>query len=138
MKMEDMVIISSDDHVCEPPNMFDNVLSGSLLASAPKNLSDKNGNSYWLYQGNMRGLIGLNAVVGRPYEEYGMEPTSFEQLRKGSYDVHARIDDMDVKRHRRIDVLRQLHRLRRSNVPQGARQKARAAPPASVERLALR
>ena len=96
MKMEDMVIISSDDHVCEPPNMFDNVLSGALLASAPKNLSDKNGNNYWLYQGNMRGLIGLNAVVGRPYEEYGMEPTSFDQLRKGCYDVHARIDDMDV------------------------------------------
>lgn len=40
--------------------------------------------------------VGLNAVVGRPLEEYGMEPSSFEQLRKGVYDVHARIDDMNV------------------------------------------
>jgi len=35
-------------------------------------------------------------VVGRPFEEYGMEPTSLEQMRKGVYDVHARIEDMDV------------------------------------------
>jgi len=40
--------------------------------------------------------VGLNAVVGRPLEEYGMEPNSLEQMRKGVYDVHARIDDMNV------------------------------------------
>lgn len=96
MEINDMVLISTDDHICEPPNMFDNQLSGDLLDSAPKNLTDKNGNNYWFYQGHIRGLIGLNAVVGRPPEEYGMEPTSFDQLRKGCYDVHARIDDMDV------------------------------------------
>jgi predicted TIM-barrel fold metal-dependent hydrolase len=96
MQMNDMVIISTDDHVCEPPELFNNQLSGELLASAPKNKTDKNGNNYWEYQGHIRGLIGLNAVVGRPFEEYGMEPSSFSQLRKGCYDVHARIDDMDV------------------------------------------
>lgn len=96
MHMNDMVIISTDDHICEPPNLFDNQLSGEFLASAPKNKTDANGNNYWEYQGHIRGLIGLNAVVGRPFEEYGMEPSSFSQLRKGCYDVHARIDDMDV------------------------------------------
>jgi predicted TIM-barrel fold metal-dependent hydrolase len=96
VQKNDMVVISADDHICEPPDMFDNVLSGELLASAPKNRTDKNGNNYWTYQGHIRPLIGLNAVVGRPYEEYGMEPSSFAQLRKGCYDVHARIDDMDV------------------------------------------
>jgi hypothetical protein len=96
MEMNDMVLISVDDHVCEPPNIFDNQLSGDLLASAPKNLTDQNGNNYWTYQGNDRPLVGLNAVVGRPFGEYGMEPSSFSQLREGCYDVHARIDDMDV------------------------------------------
>ncbi|HMK86295.1 MAG TPA: amidohydrolase family protein [Steroidobacteraceae bacterium] len=96
MEMNNMVIVSADDHICEPPNMFDNQLSGELLASAPKNLTDRNGNNYWSYQGNVRPLIGLNAVVGRPFEEYGMEPSSFSQLREGCYDVHARVDDMDV------------------------------------------
>ena len=96
MKMNDMVIISTDDHICEPPTMFDRQLSGELLASAPKFKSDRNGKNYWYYQGNIRPSVGLNAVVGRPFDEYGMEPTAIEQLRKGCYDVHARIDDMDV------------------------------------------
>jgi len=34
--------------------------------------------------------------VGRVPEEYGMEPTALEQLRKGVYDVNARIGDMNV------------------------------------------
>jgi predicted TIM-barrel fold metal-dependent hydrolase len=91
-----MVIVSVDDHICEPPNLFDNQVSGELLASAPKLRSDKAGKNYWIYQGYIRPSVGLNAVVGRPFEEYGMEPTALEQLRKGCYDVHARIDDMDV------------------------------------------
>ena len=96
MKMNDMVMISVDDHICEPPNLFDKQLSGDLLASAPKLKTDRNGANFWSYQGIIRPSVGLNAVVGRPFEEYGMEPTSHDQLRKGCYDVHARIDDMDV------------------------------------------
>ncbi|MET0179483.1 MAG: amidohydrolase family protein [Novosphingobium sp.] len=94
--MNDMVLISVDDHICEPPTMFDNQLSGDLLASAPKLRADAEGKNYWEYQGKKKPSIGLNAVVGRPFEEYGMEPTSLEQLRGGCYDVHQRIDDMDV------------------------------------------
>jgi len=96
MNMNDMVIISVDDHICEPPDMFDKHLSGEALKTAPKLLTDKNGKNYWTYQGRNRPSIGLNAVVGRPFEEYGMEPTSLEQLRAGCYNVDARIDDMDV------------------------------------------
>ena len=96
MHMNDMVVISADDHICEPPNMFDNQLSGALLESAPKFRTDKDGTNYWQYQGYIRPSVGLNAVVGRPFEEYGMEPTSLDQLRRGCFDVHARIDDMDA------------------------------------------
>jgi predicted TIM-barrel fold metal-dependent hydrolase len=96
MQMNDMVLISVDDHVCEPPTMFDNHLPPELLASAPKLKVDQHGKNYWEYQGRRKGSVGLNAVVGRPFEEYGMEPTSLDQLRAGCYDVHARIDDMDV------------------------------------------
>jgi predicted TIM-barrel fold metal-dependent hydrolase len=96
MQMNDMVIVSVDDHICEPPTLFDNQLSGELLAAAPKLKTDSQGKNFWQYQGYIRPSIGLNAVVGRPFEEYGMEPTSLDQLREGCYDVHARIDDMDV------------------------------------------
>lgn len=96
MKMNDMVIISVDDHISEPPDLFKNHLSGADLESAPKLVQDLNGKDYWTYQGLNFPSVGLNAVVGKPFEEYGMEPSSMDQLRKGVYDVHARIDDMDV------------------------------------------
>ena len=96
MKMNDMVIISVDDHISEPPDMFDKHLSGANLASAPKLRASQDGTNFWEYQGMKVPSVGLNAVVGRPLEEYGMKPTSFEQLRKGVYEVNARIDDMNV------------------------------------------
>ncbi|HEY0913264.1 MAG TPA: hypothetical protein VGE22_00210, partial [Solimonas sp.] len=83
MKMNDMVLISVDDHISEPPDMFKAHLSGADLQSAPTLHVAPNGTTYWEYQGLKMPSVGLNAVVGRPLDEYGMEPTSFEQLRKG-------------------------------------------------------
>jgi predicted TIM-barrel fold metal-dependent hydrolase len=40
--------------------------------------------------------VGLNAVAGRPREEYGVEPTAFDEMRPGCYDVHERIKDMNA------------------------------------------
>ena len=94
MKMDDMVIISVDDHISEPPDMFDKHLSGDDLASAPKLRTTEKGTNYWDYQGLKLPSVGLNAVVGRVPEEYGIEPTAFNQLRKGCYDHNARIGDM--------------------------------------------
>src|SRR3984885_10650717 len=96
MQMNDMGIISLDDHISEPPDMFDKHLSGDDLASAPKLRTTETGTNYWEYQGMKMPSVGLNAVVGRPLDEYGMEPTSLDQLRKGVYEVNARIDDMNV------------------------------------------
>jgi predicted TIM-barrel fold metal-dependent hydrolase len=96
MKIEEMVIISVDDHITEPGNVFDNQLTGEALKTAPKLKFKKNGTNYWDYQGKKIQSVALNAVVGRVREEYGFEPTSLEQLRPGCYDVHARIGDMDV------------------------------------------
>ncbi len=95
MQMDDMVIISVDDHISEPPDMFQKHLSGDDLKSAPQ-FEQRNGADYWTYQGMIMTSVGLNAVVGRPPEEYGMEPQSLEQVRKGCYDPKARIDDMNV------------------------------------------
>ena len=89
-------IISVDDHISEPPEMFRNQLSGADLESAPRLEQDRNGKDQWVYQGMKFPSVGLNAVVGRPFEEYGMEPTALEQLREGCYDVHEPIKDMDV------------------------------------------
>jgi predicted TIM-barrel fold metal-dependent hydrolase len=97
MNMNDMVIVSVDDHISEPPDLFDRHLTGDALASAPKlRTTPDTGTNYWEYQGMKMPSVGLNAVVGRPLEEYGMEPTRLDQIREGVYDVHERIKDMDV------------------------------------------
>lgn len=96
MKMEDMVIISVDDHITEPPTVFDNQLSGEDYATAPKLKIAKDGANFWEYQGKRMRNVALNSVTGRVREEYGFEPTHLDQLRKGCWDVDARIGDMNV------------------------------------------
>ena len=96
MKMDDMVLISVDDHITEPATVFQNQLSGEALATAPTLKLKANGSNYWDYQGKKTQSVALNAVTGRVREEYGMEPTSLDQLRKGCWDVDARIGDLDI------------------------------------------
>ena len=95
MRMEDMVIASVDDHIVEPPDMFKNQLTESERASAP-HIVERDGSQIWVWDDLERANIGLNAVVGRVKNEWGMEPNRFEFMRKAAYDVDAHVDDMNV------------------------------------------
>jgi predicted TIM-barrel fold metal-dependent hydrolase len=96
MKIEDMVIISSDDHIIEPPDLFKNHLDKKWQDGAPKLVTFDDGAQRWVYDGIPQLSCSLNAVVGRVPEELGFEPTNYDQMRKSCWDVHARIDDMNV------------------------------------------
>ncbi len=96
MKTDELVIASVDDHIVEPPTMFDQHLSIQHKSIKPTVHKDKKGADFWLFEGKRTGNIGLNAVVGRVREEYGCEPISFEQMRKGTWDIHSRIEDMNA------------------------------------------
>jgi len=96
MAMNDLILVSVDDHVVEPPDVFEQALPVQYKARAPRVIQNKKGDDIWTFEGRMLPNIGLNAVAGRVPEEYGMEPTSYRQMRKGCYDVHARVDDMNV------------------------------------------
>ena len=50
----------------------------------------------WVFDGQTIPNIGLNAVAGRPKEEYGVNPTAFDEMRAGCYDVHERVKDMSA------------------------------------------
>ena len=47
-------------------------------------------------RGHLHPQIGLNAVAGWNWEDFGLEPYRFEMMRQGCYDPRARIADMDV------------------------------------------
>jgi len=96
MNLNDMILVSVDDHVVEPPTVFDGRLPAKYVDLAPKFITRDDGTNAWVYEGQEISNVALNAVAGRPPEEYGMEPTSFAQLRAGCYDVNERVKDMDA------------------------------------------
>ncbi|HEV3358645.1 MAG TPA: amidohydrolase family protein [Pseudonocardiaceae bacterium] len=96
MNAEDMIMISVDDHVVEPPDLFKGRIPQKYLDQAPKVIKTADGMDVWQFNGAIIPNIGLNAVAGRPKEEYGVEPTSFDEIRPGTYDIHERIKDMNA------------------------------------------
>ncbi len=96
MQLDDMVLVSVDDHVVEPPDMFVRHLPARWHDVAPRVETRADGTDVWKYDGREIVNIGLNAVAGRPPDEYGMEPTSYGEMRAGCYDIHERVRDMDA------------------------------------------
>jgi predicted TIM-barrel fold metal-dependent hydrolase len=96
MPLEDLILVSVDDHAVEPPDLFEHHLPARWRDVAPRMVHKDDGTDVWLYEGKEIPNIGLNAVVGRPPEEYGMEPTSLDELRPGCYDIHQRVRDMNA------------------------------------------
>lgn len=89
-------IVSVDDHLIEPPDLFEGRMPAALADRAPRIVTGADGRQVWTYEGNTYPNIGLNAVVGRPKDEWSMAPADFDEMRRGCWDIHARIADMDL------------------------------------------
>ncbi len=89
-------IISVDDHLVEPPHMFDGRLPRHLQDRAPRIVTTKWGHEVWEFDGQQHSQVGMNAVVGRRPETVKVEPFRFDQMRKGCWDIDARVHDMDL------------------------------------------
>ncbi len=95
MRTEDLILVSVDDHTVEPPDMFAGHLPESMRDKAPRSVKKPDGTDVWVYDGVEIPNIGLKAVAGRPPEEYNVEPTRYDDIRTGCYDIHERVKDMD-------------------------------------------
>ena len=95
MRIEDMILVSIDDHVIEPRDMFERHVPDKYKDDAPRVVTNDSGIEQWTFQGATAGSMGLNAVVTWPKEDWGLDPTSFAEMRPGAYDVHERIRDMN-------------------------------------------
>ncbi len=89
-------IISVDDHLVEPPHMFAGRLPAALQDLAPKVVETEEGHEVWEFDGQIYFQVGLNAVVGRSRQDWKVEPTRFDEMRPGCFDIDARIRDMDI------------------------------------------
>jgi predicted TIM-barrel fold metal-dependent hydrolase len=96
MHADDLILISVDDHLVEPPTMFDAHIPEKYRDRAPKVVRTRDGSDVWMFEGSKIPNIGLNAVAGRPKEEYGIEPTAFDEIRPGCWNIDERIKDMNA------------------------------------------
>ncbi|MET9214206.1 MULTISPECIES: amidohydrolase family protein [unclassified Nocardia] len=96
MDKNDMILISVDDHIIEPPDMFAEHLPKKYAADAPRLVHTPDGADVWKFRDTVIPNVALNAVAGRPKEEYGLEPDGLDEIRPGCFDVHERIKDMNA------------------------------------------
>jgi predicted TIM-barrel fold metal-dependent hydrolase len=96
VECDDMILISVDDHVVEPPDMWLDRVPQKYADAAPKMVIQDDGTEAWDYLGTRSPNIGLNAVAGRPPEDYGFDAQALSDMRPGCYDVTQRVRDMSA------------------------------------------
>ncbi|HLY84582.1 MAG TPA: amidohydrolase family protein [Acidimicrobiales bacterium] len=96
MLPKDVQIVSVDDHVVEHPNVWQDRLPAKYKEAGPKNIRDDQGRDVWHFEGQLHFNGGLNAVAGKPREEFGMDPVSYDDMLPGCFEPQARVKDMDA------------------------------------------
>jgi len=108
-------IISVDDHVIEPANLWQDRIPSKYKDVAPRivrqpmpdveyvggKLTIKEGSEgtmadWWLYEDLKRPLLRVDSAVGVPRDDVTMSGITYDDMRPGSFDQKARLADMDV------------------------------------------
>ena len=134
---DDLILISVDDHIIEPPDLFAHHLDARYQDRAPKLVRNDEGSDVWKFGEVVMETAALNAVAGRPKEEYGLEPQSLDEVRPGCYDPARAGQGHERRRRPRVDELPVVPDLHGSDVPD-RRPRPVARPGACVQRLAHR
>jgi predicted TIM-barrel fold metal-dependent hydrolase len=88
-------IVSVDDHLIEHPRVWIDRMPAKYKDAAPQ-IKEIDGSHVWHYDGNPYPTVGLNAVAGKPREQWGVDPIRFEDMIPGCYDPSERVKDMDL------------------------------------------
>ena len=123
MPLQDhMQLISVDDHLIEHPRVWADRLPakyqdvGPHIVEVPR---AKGGppSQVWEYQGKTYPQIGLNAVAGKRPEDYGIDPSRFDEMLPGCYDPVAATRRHGPRRCRGRTVLPVVPAVRRHSLP---------------------
>ncbi|MFO0690550.1 MAG: amidohydrolase family protein [Myxococcota bacterium] len=114
-------VISVDDHVVEPPHVWQRWLPSALRDRGPRIERDTCETTFapgsnvaiyerggpgpvvdwWVYEDLQKPTPQVMACAGFPPESLTLEPIAFEAMRPGCYDPRARLADMDLNRTER-------------------------------------
>lgn len=88
-------LISVDDHIIEPPGVWVDRLPAKYLDRAP-HVVEEGGREWWRYEDSRVDTMGLNAVAGKPQEEWDMDPVRYSDMIQGCWDPKVRAKDMEL------------------------------------------
>ena len=84
-------MVSVDDHVIEPPNVWLDRLPARFHDVAPRMLGDDS----WVYEDKRVPTSGLSVTIGKRKEDFSPDPVPYSEMPAGVYDPVARVADMD-------------------------------------------
>ncbi|MGE0878722.1 MAG: amidohydrolase family protein [Acidimicrobiia bacterium] len=89
-------LISVDDHVLEPPNVWQDRVPAKYKDIAPRMVTLDSGGEAWVYEDKVLPTSGLSAVAGKKKQEFSPEPVTYSEMRPGCYDAAERVKDMNI------------------------------------------
>jgi predicted TIM-barrel fold metal-dependent hydrolase len=88
-------ITSVDDHIIEPPNVWQDRVPAKYKDVAPRVIIDDSGTEVWAYEDIRQMTGGLGASAGRRPEQITALGFPYTEMRPGCYDPKARLEDMN-------------------------------------------
>jgi len=93
-------VISTDNHINEPPGTYIDRVPEHLKAKAPRMLRGTDGGDGWSFDGRppkrTLGLEATGALTKQNYREYKSSGITWEEVPPGNYDGAAALKDMDI------------------------------------------
>jgi predicted TIM-barrel fold metal-dependent hydrolase len=89
-------VISVDDHLLEPLDVFEDRLPRKYAESGPRVEFDQEGCPWWIVDGDRAPVLLANGAVGRPISEWRIAPSRYEEMRDGVWNAQRRLADMDI------------------------------------------
>ena len=96
--MDSYRVISSDDHVFEPPDLWTSQVESKFKGREPRIVRDDDGNDWWYCDGHSMLSAGGGSQTGMRFEEPEKlsRADKFENVRPGGYIPEEHIKDMDI------------------------------------------
>ncbi|MFN8625762.1 MAG: amidohydrolase family protein [Candidatus Binatia bacterium] len=91
----DYMLISTDDHIIEPPDVWNGRLEAKYQERAPK-LTEIDGEQRWVFEDQKLINTGLASMAGKRVEDYNPKAARISDMRPGCYDPKERLKDMDM------------------------------------------
>ena len=91
----DNLLISVDDHVGEPKDLWSSRLPAKYQEAGPQLIRLDSGADAWRFEDHEEAVVALSGSIGKEREDFTREGT-YEDMRAGCFDPVARLEDLDT------------------------------------------